>query len=94
MNSQPISPMKIRRPIVELLDTENAESLQSHNPGERLAVAFGIFDTARLMLSGTLRQQHPDWTEERIQQEVAKRLPLASELGDAGSAPGTPPAAP
>lgn len=77
-----------------MLNTEAAAALQSQSPGERLAVAFGMWDTARLMLAGTLRQQHRDWSEEQIQQEVANRLPPDSEGGEGGNAPATPPANP
>lgn len=86
--------MKIRRPVVELLNPDSAEVLQSKSPGERLAVAFGMWDTARLMLAGTLRQQHPDWSEEQIQREVASRIPPETVDQAEGHADGIPPTNP
>lgn len=43
-------------------------------PAERLQQAFGMWDVAKNMIRGVLRQEHPDWTEEQILREAARRL--------------------
>ena len=63
-----------RRPVVELMDPMMVEIMRQKTPEERLAIAFNMWKTARVMIGGTLRQQHPDWTEEQINQEIAKRV--------------------
>ncbi len=69
-----IVPMKPRRPVVELLDERVVEILRQKTPQERLAIAFGMFDTARLMVRGVVRQEHPEWSEDEVLRESARRL--------------------
>ncbi|QDV29955.1 hypothetical protein Spb1_18810 [Planctopirus ephydatiae] len=33
-----------------------------------------MWETAREMIRGTIRQQHPDWSEEQVLREAANRL--------------------
>ena len=33
-----------------------------------------MWETARVMLRGVITQNHPDWPEERILREIAKRI--------------------
>lgn len=63
-----------RRPVIEVLDTEMAEILAKKTPQERLQIAFGMWESAREMIRGTLRAEHPEWTEQQISQETAHRL--------------------
>jgi hypothetical protein len=37
---------------------------------EKLRAADGLYWTARRVKAGHLRQQHPEWTEARVQQRV------------------------
>ena len=66
--------MKPRNATIEVMDDAMAEILRKKTPAERLAIAFGLWRSARIILSGSLKSLHPDWDEERIQQEVARRL--------------------
>jgi len=59
---------------LEVLDADMARVLSAMTGAERLAVAAGMFRSARRMLSSHLRSEHPDWTAEQIQAEVARRL--------------------
>ena len=59
---------------VEVLDDEMAAVLQQKTPAERLAIAFGLWRSARVLLRGQLRSLHPDWSEDRLDGEVARRL--------------------
>jgi hypothetical protein len=59
---------------VERLEPAMAEVLQRRTPGERLALGMELHRTARLMIAGSLRAEHPDWTEEQVAAEVARRM--------------------
>ena len=64
----------VRPNPIEVMDDQMAEILRTKTPAERLAIAFGLWRSARLILSGSLKSLHPEWTDERIQQEVARRF--------------------
>jgi hypothetical protein len=62
------------RARVECVDEEMAAILRAKTPAERLAVAFEMWRSARAMLVSVLRSEHPDWLDEQIEAEVARRL--------------------
>jgi len=51
-----------------------AAILKSKTEAERLAIANGMWRSARQMILHSLRQEHPEWTDEAIQWETARRL--------------------
>jgi hypothetical protein len=59
---------------IEAPDDRVVETLRSKTPSERLAIGFGMWSSARRMLLSVLSHEHPDWDEERIVREVARRL--------------------
>jgi hypothetical protein len=59
---------------IELLDPAIVTILQSKTPAERLAMVFGANRTMRLRLEGHFRTYHPEWTDEQIHGEIAKRM--------------------
>lgn len=66
--------MPSRQPVVEIIHPLVVESLRRKTPAERLKQAFAMWDFAKTMIRGVLRQEHPDWTEEEILREAARRL--------------------
>jgi hypothetical protein len=66
--------MNVRDIRVEVVDEDLAEVLRRKTPAERLAIASGLWRSARVLLAGNLRSLHPDWDEARLQQEVLRRL--------------------
>ena len=58
----------------EIVDDRMAEVLRSKSTAERLAVAFSMWRTARLMILANLQREHPDWTAEQLSSETAKRM--------------------
>ncbi len=66
--------MTARTPVVEILDPVVVEILRSKTPAERLAQAFRMWETARLMTRSSVRQQYPNWSDEQVLKESAKRL--------------------
>ena len=63
-----------RQPVVELMDPMMVEVLRSKTPAERLAIAFGMWRSARVMIRGALRQEHPEWSDDQINHELARRM--------------------
>lgn len=59
---------------IELLDPAIVEILKTKTPAEKLAMVFAANRTMRLRLEGHLRTYHSDWTDARIQQEIARRM--------------------
>ena len=66
--------MNARNLRIEAVDREMAEVLRRKTPAERLAIASGLWRSARVLLTNNLRSLHPDWDEARLQQEVVRRL--------------------
>ena len=65
---------KDRRPCVELLDDAVVEVLRRKTPTERVAMIFAANRTMRLRLEGHLRSRHPDWDDQTLMQEIARRM--------------------
>ena len=65
---------KNRRPCIELLDEAMVEVLRRKTPTERVAMIFAANRTMRLRLEGHLRSRHPDWDDQTVMQEIARRM--------------------
>lgn len=59
---------------IEVLDQAMAEVLRQKTPAQRLQIGFALWDSTKGMLTAHLSAEHPDWTQECIGQEVARRL--------------------
>lgn len=59
---------------LEVIDDAMARVYAAKSGAERLAIASGMFRSARDMLLSHLRTEHPEWNEEHIHQEAARRL--------------------
>ena len=49
---------------------EYLAALRSMTGAQKLRTAFGLYWGARKIKAARLRVQHPDWTEEQVQQRV------------------------
>ena len=58
----------------ESMDDEMAAVLRSKTPAERLQIAAGMWRFARDLIVGVLKREHPEWDDERIRKEAARRL--------------------
>ena len=65
---------KNKRPCVELLDEAIVEVLRRKTPVERVAMIFAANRTMRLRLEGHFRSCHPDWDDQAVMQEIARRM--------------------
>ena len=59
---------------LEAPDSAIVEVLRTKTPQERLSIAFGMWAAARKMLVNLLADGHPEWDQERLQKEVARRM--------------------
>jgi hypothetical protein len=66
--------LKEKPPVVEVIDPEVVRVLREKTASERLDQALRIWESARAIVQGGVRQQHPDWDEARILRETARRL--------------------
>ena len=63
-----------RKPVIEVMDNAMVEILRRKTPAERLAITFGMWESAREMLTNLIRAEHQHWTEQDVAAEVARRL--------------------
>jgi hypothetical protein len=66
--------MRDRGAGFEIVSDEMAAVLREKTGAERLAIAAGLFSSARQMLMNHLRARHPEWDERQIELEAARRL--------------------
>jgi hypothetical protein len=66
--------MRARSSRIEVVDEDLAAILRQKSGAERLEIASWMFSSARSMLINHLRWLHPEWDDERIQKEAARRL--------------------
>ncbi len=59
---------------IEIIDDQMVEILRAKTGAERLRIAFGMWESARRMLTSMLTADHPDWGAEEVRREVARRL--------------------
>lgn len=63
-----------RLPCIELIDPLMVPVLRKKTPSERLAIANGMWRSARKLIESAVRQRHPDWSDQEVQREVARRM--------------------
>ncbi len=59
---------------IEVVDEAVAEILRRKTPAQRLAMGFAANRTARRIMEGGLKSQHPDWNDLRVRAEIARRM--------------------
>ena len=59
---------------IEVVDDFMADVLRGKTAAERIRIGFDLWTSTRNMLLVHLRKTHPDWSDERIKEEVARRL--------------------
>jgi hypothetical protein len=66
--------MSIEHPSIDVVDDDIAEILRRKSPAERIQMAAEANDTARMLMAAGIRFTHPDWSEECVRREVARRM--------------------
>jgi hypothetical protein len=59
---------------IEILDDRMAALLQDKTEAERLAMVDGFWRFARQVVRAMVDQDHPDWSEDEVRREVARRM--------------------
>ena len=59
---------------IEVIDEATAAAIRAMTPSERLAITGRAHRTARRLVAAGVRNRHPDWTEEQVNREVARRM--------------------
>ena len=63
-----------RRLVVEVPDERMCQILKQKTEAERLAIASSLWIFASDMIRIGLKQEHPDWTKEDLDKQVAHRM--------------------
>lgn len=58
----------------DAVDEVVAEVLRRKTPGERTMLAFEANRTARAFVQGAIQTDHPDWTDQQVRREIARRM--------------------
>jgi hypothetical protein len=61
-------------PRIESIDPIVSGILTGMSVADRIALVEDSNQVARLLMAGGVRYRHPDWSEEQIQAEVARRM--------------------
>lgn len=64
---------------IEVVDDAIAEVLRGKSHAERIRMISDAHDTARQIVAGGVRHQHPTWNDTQVESEVRRRL-----LGETG----------
>lgn len=62
------------RIVIESVDDDMAAILRLKTPAERLSIGFGMWRSARSMLTSMLRDRFPEWSDDEVNSEVASRM--------------------
>ncbi len=56
------------------ISAEMAAVYRQKTPTERLQIGFDMWRSARKMVAARVHQQHPDWSDDEANREVARRM--------------------
>jgi len=66
--------LKKRRPVVEVVDNDTARILRAKTGAERLDLVGTLHEMMRNRLLAYLGAKHPEWNEQQIAKEAARRI--------------------
>jgi Rv0078B-related antitoxin len=58
----------------EMVDDATANTLRPMTPGQRLLIAFELYELARRTIRTQVEKDHPDWIGEQVAREVARQI--------------------
>ncbi len=59
---------------IEVVEDRIVEILKTKSPSERLRIGFELWEFAHRAITQSLKAQHSDWDEKKIQKETARRI--------------------
>jgi hypothetical protein len=51
-----------------------ADILRQKSEADRLRIAARMYQSARAILRGSIRHDHPDWDQDQVNREIAHRI--------------------
>jgi hypothetical protein len=66
--------MNRRRPVIEVTGYAMVAVMRAKKGAERLRIASRMYSGAFKALTRHLRSRHPDWTQQQIHRETARRM--------------------
>ncbi|MEQ1824758.1 MAG: hypothetical protein ABL921_02390 [Pirellula sp.] len=60
--------------VMEVMDDAMTDVLRQKTEGERLRIAGRMWKSARVILRGAIRTEHPDWSVDQVNREIARRI--------------------
>ncbi len=60
--------------VMEVMDDAMSDVLRQKTEVERLRIAGRMWKSARVILRGAIRTEHPDWNTDRVNREIARRI--------------------
>ncbi len=66
--------MESRLRQIEIIDDRMAELLRGKTEAERIAMIDRFWRFARQLVAARVVQEHPDWSEDQVRREVARRM--------------------
>lgn len=58
----------------EVIDNQMAEVLRQKSDSQRLRSVDAFWNSARAILKAAIRTEHPEWSLDQVQIEVARRI--------------------
>ena len=58
----------------ELIDDAMADVYRDKSADERVMISSRMWLSARTILSGSIRTSHPDWSDDQVNREIARRI--------------------
>jgi len=59
---------------IKVIDDVMCDILKKKSSLERLEIAFGLWRSAKIQLFYYLQSLHPEWDDEKIRQEIVRRM--------------------
>jgi hypothetical protein len=72
--SELMDPSMVDLSRMEVPDDAIVDVLRRLTPAERLAIANGMWVSARQVVGFVVRRNHPDWSDEQVQHEIVRRM--------------------
>ena len=66
--------MLARKPVIEVMDDGMADLLRTKTEAERLRIAGRMWKSARVILRGAIRTEHPELDTDQVNREIARRI--------------------
>ena len=60
--------------VMEVMSDAMSDVLRQKTEVERLRIAGRMWTSARVILRGAIRTEHPDWSTDQVNREIARRI--------------------